>query len=171
MVDEVKMLGARGIRTEDMAYYFDMSPRSFYRYCQEDERLLAAYQKGKLIANLAVSNSLFIQATEKDNVVAQIFWLKTQAGFKESEEINLNFIIQRFNKKSLNDLTDDELLEGATIARQVLKGETIEVHKNSPIKRSKRCKALKAPPNAPTRCGCKTTPTKNINDWKTPRRK
>lgn len=106
--DEVKLLGSRGITIEDMAYYFDMSPRTFYRYKDEDPRIMAEHKKGRILANLKVSESLFRQATEEGSVGAMCFWLKCQAGWKENHEIKLTFTQQTYGHTDLNKLTDSE---------------------------------------------------------------
>lgn len=106
--DNIFKLGSRGMRVEDIGYFFDMSPATFYRYCRHDPNILIEYKKGKMTANSIVADSLFRQATEKENVVAQIFWLKTQARWRENNEIRLTFTQNSYGHNDLSRLTENE---------------------------------------------------------------
>lgn len=105
---DVYQFGSRGMRLEDIAYFFDMEPSVFWDYCQRDPIIYQNYKKGKMLANFKVSDALFIQATEKENVTAMMFWLKTQAHWKEVHEIRFSFLKDAFGCESMTDLTEEQ---------------------------------------------------------------
>lgn len=105
---DIQQFGSRGMRLEDIAYYFDMNPSTFWRYTQRDPRVMQEYKKGKILANFKVSDGLFIQATEKENVGAMIFWLKTQAHWREVHEIRFSFLKDAFGTEDIKELTDEQ---------------------------------------------------------------
>ncbi len=136
--DNVFKFGSRGVREEDMAFFFDMSPRTFYRYCKYDPRILAEYKKGQMTANAVVAESLFRLATEKENVVAQIFWLKCRARWKENNEIKLTFTQNSYGHNDLSKLSENEFdnlfqkaMETLDEPRKALPGN-VRSHKKEP---------------------------------------
>jgi len=82
-VQEVETLAA--VLTQDqMADYFGFSSRTFRNMMKRDERVFSAYKKGRAKAIGLVSQSLLASAT-RGNTTAAIFYLKTQAGWREQE--------------------------------------------------------------------------------------
>jgi len=74
----VRSLSAVGIRYIDIAQKLDIS----------DDTLVKHYKKeledGRIDANASIGQTLFQQAKE-GNTSAAIFWLKTRAGWKETQ--------------------------------------------------------------------------------------
>ena len=69
---------------EQMAGYFGMSEPTLSRIFDDEPELFLAYKKGKSKAISMVGNSLLMQARD-GNMTAAIFYLKTQAGWKEDK--------------------------------------------------------------------------------------
>ena len=96
------------LRIEDIAWFLGIADRTLHKKMNEDERVRAAYEKGRARAKAAVGTGLLQQARD-GNITAMIFYAKTQMGWRETERrehINID----------LDSLTDDEL-------EQVARGE------------------------------------------------
>lgn len=74
---------------EQLADYFGMSRMTFTALMERDEEVCCAYNKGKAAAIGAVAQSLIQQARD-GNISAAIFYLKTQAGWKETQAVELS---------------------------------------------------------------------------------
>lgn len=84
--DQITQLEALSIflTQEQIADYFGISRRTLNNMRERDDRIAAAYAKGKAKGIAKVGSALFSQAL-KGNTTAQIFYLKTQAGWREQE--------------------------------------------------------------------------------------
>jgi hypothetical protein len=82
---EVKTLAAV-LTTEQIADYFGIGRRTFYDIMERDEEVSAQYKKGKAQAIGAVAQNLIQQARD-GNASAAMFFLKTQAGWKETQRV------------------------------------------------------------------------------------
>ena len=71
------------LNQEQICDYLGIPARTFRAIMQRDEHVSAAYKKGKAKAIGRVAQSLLQSATD-GNTTAQIFYLKTQAGWKEA---------------------------------------------------------------------------------------
>ena len=71
------------LNQEQIGDFLGFSDRTFRRRMQEDERVLSAYYKGKSQAIAGVATNLLKQAKD-GNTTAAIFYLKTQACWKET---------------------------------------------------------------------------------------
>lgn len=78
---EVETLAAL-LNQEQIADYFGIARNTFRAICDRDEEVLARYKKGKAKAIAHVANGLLQKARTGDTVSA-IFYLKTQAGWRE----------------------------------------------------------------------------------------
>lgn len=83
---EVETLAAV-LNQEQLADYLEIPARTFRAILSRDEDVSAAYKKGRARAIGRVAQSLLRSATE-GNTTAQIFYLKTQAGWKEAQPQN-----------------------------------------------------------------------------------
>ncbi len=70
---------------KQMSDYFGVGETTFREIEGRQPEVSEAYQKGKAKAIGSVGQSL-IQNAKQGNVTAQIFYLKTQAGWRESDE-------------------------------------------------------------------------------------
>lgn len=75
---KVKTLAAVGIRHEDIAAKLGISADTLTKYYRKE------LDDGRVDANAAVAKSLYEQA-KTGNTAAMIFWLKTRAGWKETQ--------------------------------------------------------------------------------------
>jgi len=82
---EVETLAAV-LSTEQIADYFGISRRVFFDIIDRDEEVSALYKKGKAKAVGFVAQNL-IQKARGGDLGAQIFYLKTQAGWKETQRV------------------------------------------------------------------------------------
>jgi predicted transcriptional regulator len=94
----VKSLAAVGTRYVDIAHKLDITDDTLRKHYK------AELEDGRIDANAQIANTLFQQA-KKGNMTAAIFWLKTRAGWKETnvtelaagegaqvKEINFSFV-------------------------------------------------------------------------------
>ena len=82
---EVETLAAV-LTTEQIADYFGISRRVFFDILDRDKEVSALYKKGKARAVGFVAQNLMQKARGGD-LGAQIFYLKTRAGWKETQRI------------------------------------------------------------------------------------
>jgi hypothetical protein len=78
---QVKTLAGMGVPDYDIAKVMQMSGPTLRKHFAHELEI------GHIEANAKVAQSLFKEATktEKPSVIAQIFWLKTRAGWKEAD--------------------------------------------------------------------------------------
>ena len=83
--------------------YFGISHTCLLAIEERQPEVLLAYKKGKMKAIASIGSNLLSQA-KSGNTAAAIFYLKTQAGWKETK------VIQNENKpvKTFSDLYPDE---------------------------------------------------------------
>ena len=74
------------LNVEQIADYFGISRRVFYDIMERDEEVSAQYKKGKAKAVGFVAQNL-IQKARSGDLGAQIFYLKTQAGWKDTTAV------------------------------------------------------------------------------------
>ena len=82
-VVELRALSAV-LSQEQIADYFGMSRKTFYEMLQRDNRVSTQYKKGRSQAIASIAGNLIKQA-KAGNTSAAIFYLKTQAGWKETD--------------------------------------------------------------------------------------
>lgn len=70
------------LNTEQIADYFGISHVTFKAIRDRDERVSFAYKNGKAKAIASIGSNLISQA-KSGNTSAAVFYLKTQAGWKE----------------------------------------------------------------------------------------
>lgn len=80
----VKQLAGLGTRHEDVCLFIKRADGKPICRVTLTKYFAEELSTGKAEANAKVSNSLFKMATQDGNVAAAIFWLKTQAGWRET---------------------------------------------------------------------------------------
>ena len=85
---EVETLAAV-LTTEQIADFFGIGRRTFYSLMERDEEIAARYKKGKARAIGAIAQSLISKARAGDTT-SMIFYLKTQAGWRETAGLALS---------------------------------------------------------------------------------
>jgi predicted transcriptional regulator len=78
----VKSLAAVGTRYVDIAHKLEITDDTLRKHYKEE------LESGRIDANAQIANTLFQQA-KKGNMTAAIFWLKTRAGWKETQVTEL----------------------------------------------------------------------------------
>jgi len=81
-IAEVETLAAV-LSSEQIADYFGIGRTTFYDIMKRQPEVSERYQKGKVKAIGSVAKNLIVQANS-GNTTAAIFYLKTQAGWKET---------------------------------------------------------------------------------------
>lgn len=84
-VREVETLAAL-LNQDQIADYLGVSRSTFRAICDRDEEVLERYKRGKAKAIAHVANGLLQKARSGDTTSA-IFYLKTQAGWREKSEV------------------------------------------------------------------------------------
>lgn len=73
---------------EQIADYFGMARNTFAAICERDPDISERYKKGKAKAIGKIAQSLIKQAMDGDKIAA-MFYLKTQAGWRETQAHDL----------------------------------------------------------------------------------
>jgi len=84
-IDEVETLAAV-LSTGDIADYFGIGRTTFYALMERNAHISERYKKGRAKAKGAIAGSL-IQKARSGELGAQIFYLKTQCGWKETQSL------------------------------------------------------------------------------------
>jgi hypothetical protein len=82
---EVETLAAV-LTAEQVADYFGIGRRTFYSMMQRDEEIAARYKRGKAKAIGVIAQGLINKARAGDTT-SMIFFLKTQAGWRETSQV------------------------------------------------------------------------------------
>jgi hypothetical protein len=85
-VIEVETLAAV-LNQEQISAYFGIDSDTFTAIKQRDPEVLRSYKRGKAKAILDIGGNL-IEKAKGDNIAAAIFYLKTQAGWKETIDLS-----------------------------------------------------------------------------------
>lgn len=84
-VAQVEALAAY-LTSEQVADYLGIGRTTFYEVMKRDPYISERYQKGRAKAIANIAQKSIIQQALEGNVTAGIFYLKTQAGWKETEK-------------------------------------------------------------------------------------
>ncbi|WP_310625789.1 hypothetical protein [Limnohabitans sp.] len=106
----VEKLSAFGIRLDEMPVFVmgatgkPISEPTLKKYFKKE------IEHGRLKANFKVANALYKNAVEEGNTTAQIFWLKTQGGWREPQRVELTGKDGApLIPTKLDDMTDEQL--------------------------------------------------------------
>ena len=107
---EVETL-ASVLSTEQIADFFAISRRTFYSMMARDEEIAARYKRGKAKAIGAIAQGLINKARGGDTA-SMIFFLKTQAGWRETTHIEhaLPDPSRLLDLSNLSDQTLEEMM-------------------------------------------------------------
>ncbi len=101
-IKEIERL-ASVLTKAQMADYYGIQEKTFRAAEERQIEVFTAYKKGRAKTVLAVANNLVNQAND-GNMTAAIFYLKTQAGWKEetgqnnnesAQPLNINFTVSQ----------------------------------------------------------------------------
>ena len=111
---QVEAMAAHGHTQEEIAEFLGMSARSFRYKKNENKILIAAYNRGRFKAKNYVASRLWryikSDAITAINLSAITFYLRTQAGWTEKQEMHLTAKDVTPNRQPLtviNHFTDD----------------------------------------------------------------
>jgi hypothetical protein len=103
----VHKLSGLGITHEQICTILDISKPTLYKYYEEE------LSKGKAEATSQIAENLFriASGTDKNALTAMIFWLKTQAKWKETDVLEVNNTTEQNEKfrKLINDIRESKL--------------------------------------------------------------
>jgi len=111
-VIQVESLGAV-LSIEQIADYFGIGKTTFYEIMQRQPEVSERYKKGKAKAIGSVAQGLLQQARD-GNTTAAMFYLKTQAGWKETQHLDHTSSDGSMTQKPAVELTDEQLLKIAS---------------------------------------------------------
>jgi hypothetical protein len=86
--EEVETL-APFLSTDQIADYFGIGRTTFYAMMERDADISERYKRGRAKVVADISNSLITKAREGDNA-CMFFYLKTQAGWRETEKVEIS---------------------------------------------------------------------------------
>ena len=98
LTDEQKMQVealAAYLNSEQIAEFLGISRTTFYSIMKRDPEVSERYKRGRAKVIGSVGKSLIQNALE-GNITAQIFYMKTQAGWKETEGIENSVEVKGF---------------------------------------------------------------------------
>lgn len=97
------------LSTEQIADYFGIGRTTFYQIMDRQEDVAVRYKRGRAKAIGSVSQGLLQKARSGDNT-AMIFYLKTQAGWKETQVVET----VREELTPWDAVSDSDIAEGST---------------------------------------------------------
>lgn len=86
-IAQVETLGSV-LSIEQISDYFGISKQTFYKIMERQPEIKTQYDKGKAKAIGSVAKGL-LQEAQKGNMTAAIFYLKTQAGWRETNNLDV----------------------------------------------------------------------------------
>ena len=116
-VREVETLAAL-LNQDQIADYLGICRNTFRAICERDPEVDERYKRGKAKAIAHVANGL-LQRARAGDTTSSIFYLKTQAGWRETNE--LHHVAQpQTPQQDLSDMTDDELLDYLEVTKALI---------------------------------------------------
>ena len=94
------------LTTEQIADYFGIGRTTFYQIMERQHDVSVRYKRGRAKAIGSVSQGLLQKARNGDNA-AMIFYLKTQAGWKETQAVEQTVKLTDDFDSLLGDAADD----------------------------------------------------------------
>ena len=96
---QVLALSGFGVKTEDIAKYLGIAKQTLFKYYKDE------LSTGAIGANATIAETLYKKAKDGDTT-ACIFWLKTRAGWREVQKMELSGEVKEKLevKKTLADL-------------------------------------------------------------------
>lgn len=114
-VKKIEEMAGKGLSQEQIAASLGISPGTLASQKKKFEDVEKAILIGRAKGIHQIANSLFLSAIE-GNTTAQIFFLKTRAGWKETQVTEIKFIDPAEIAK-MSDEQLEQLAAGATISR------------------------------------------------------
>lgn len=112
---EVETLAAL-LNQDQIADYFGISRTTFHMIRQRDPEVDERYKRGKAKAIAHVANGL-LQKARAGDTTSSIFYLKTQAGWRETAEVHH---VEVEPARDLSEFSDAELIEYLQDAQKLI---------------------------------------------------
>jgi len=122
-LSEVTRLAAQGMTMPMIAKAMGTSLSTIQRRNYRYEAFMEAYEKGQALGISGMTQALYVNGTQKNNVVAQIFWLKNNAGWVDkveqhvSADLNINLVSFNEPKHAEIDVSPQKQDQTATNKR------------------------------------------------------
>jgi alpha-glucuronidase len=88
-IQKIESLAAKGLVQTEIAEALGICYDTFLQKKREYPQMIDAIKKGRAKGIAAVSNALFNNAVQGNNVAAQIFYLKARAQWKDNQSVEL----------------------------------------------------------------------------------
>ncbi len=123
--ERIRELAANGASKVGIARAFRVSFITLNKWLEADERLQRAFDEGREAERHTLHTSLYRQATEKGNIVAAIFLLKSRHGYVEGQQSEqTNKVAITFNLPAPMTPEDYKLAKVVTNSQKVLNADT-----------------------------------------------
>ena len=99
-----------GAIDRQLAELFDVSEKTINTWKKRYIKFSSALKRGKAIADAEVANSLYKNATENNNVTAQIFWLKNRRPQDWRDKQNVTHDVDDSLTELLQAISDSNLV-------------------------------------------------------------
>jgi hypothetical protein len=110
----VKSMTAYGIPQDMICQILQISKPTLHKHYRYEIDVSAA------LANSKVIEGLFLNATKKGNVTAQMFWCRTRAGWRTTDDVNLKSEDGSMSPKALDGEALGRELDARGIRRNIL---------------------------------------------------
>lgn len=105
---QVIALARFGIRQDEIAAYIGIDPKTLRKHYRQE------LDVAMTDTNVKVASSLFKNATEKNNVQAQMFWMKTKGGWKDTSAVEVSSPDGSMSPKSVDSTLVQSLVNKLT---------------------------------------------------------
>lgn len=90
MIAKVEQYAAVGLTNDQIAALLKMHRNTLLSHCKENLDLACAIERGRAVGIQNVATKLYVKAVEKNNLMAQMFYLKTRAGWSEKTSLEIS---------------------------------------------------------------------------------
>lgn len=120
MIEIVRDLSGKGLTQEQMWGYFGWSQTTWYKATRENPELYEAIFSGKSKMIAHVWQTL-LEQSNNGNVAATIFWLKTRAGARETNHLDVSSSDGTMKPELKINTTDP--IEASKIYQKIMTGD------------------------------------------------
>lgn len=117
----IEKAASQGCTVAQIAAALTVSPQTFRRWKDEHPEIKAAFDAGRAAEHDALVGSLFVAATEKGNITAGIFLLKSRHGYIEGVPLVQNSVSVNFTLPGA--MTPEQYVKTLTMEAQIVSPE------------------------------------------------
>ena len=111
-IKEAEDMAANGMTCEQIANYFGIGETTFLEIRNRDSKVSEAYKKGKAAGVKRVTGMLW-EKIQNGDTTSIIFFLKTQAGWSEKNNLNLTSEDGSMSPKAFKVIFEEEKVRNA----------------------------------------------------------